>query len=341
MNKKTILISLKVLVSVGIIWWLLATVDMARFWSAFSEADIPLLLLGILAQLGVFLVLCLRYWVMLDALHRCPLLKLPGSYYAGIFANNFLPTGVGGDVIRSWRLRGLGIGWDRLLSSSLVDRVLGLISILFLGLCGIAASDDVVLDDRSQALVIIILLALPVALVVLFSRRCHALIKRLAGGLDRFAPVRFLFQLLAQCAVYQGHIDRVLLAIGLTLLLQSLTVAAYWLIGLSIGIELSLLAYFAIVPIVVVVTNLPISLGGIGVREGAAVALLMQFGVDQSLATANAIGYLGVLLLTSLPGGLVLLTDSPAPSAGAHGESGRTVEANVTRNTERSESTLL
>lgn len=313
LNKKTVLISLKVLVSVGVLWWLFATVEMERFWSALSGADVSLLLLGVVAQLGVFLVLCVRYWVMLDALHPCPLPKLPGSYYAGIFANNFLPTGVGGDVIRSWRLRSLNIGWDRLISSSLVDRVLGLISILFLGLCGIAVSGDVVLDDNSTVLVSIILMALPVALFGLFSRRCHALIKRLIGTLDRFAPVRFLFQLLAQCAVYQGHMGRVILAIGLTLVLQSMTVASYWLIGLSIGIELSLLAYFAIVPIVVVVTNLPISLGGIGLREGAAVALLVQFGVDQSLATANAIGYLGVLLITSLPGGLVLLTRAPKP----------------------------
>ena len=120
-----------------------------------------------------------------------------------------------------------------------------------------------------------------------------------------------------------------------------MTVVSYWLIGLSIGIDLSLLAYFAIVPIVVVVTNLPISLGGIGLREGAAVALLMQFGVDQSLATANAMGYLGVLLVTSLPGGLVLLTGAPSSQESAQGETGRTVEANVTRNTEQPESSLL
>lgn len=319
--------------SAGLITWLLATVDLPRFWAALALADVKLLAMAAVAQVGVFLVLSFRYWVLLSAIEPCRFHKTLGSYYAGIFANNFLPTGVGGDVVRSWRLRGLDIEWDRLLSSSLVDRILGLISILFLGLCGIAASEHVTLDAQSLWLLGVIFLGLPLALYVVFSPRCHRWLRQIAGGLQRFSLVNFVFRMFDQCAQYKAYPGRLLLAIGLTVLLQSLTVAAYWLIGRALGIDLSLAAYFAIVPIVVVVTNLPISLGGIGLREGAMVALLLQFGAEQSLATANAMGYLGLLLLLSLPGGLVFMARAPIADPVNQGASGRTVEANEIRKT--------
>ena len=308
MTRKHALIALKLLVSGGFLWWVLSRVDRAAFIDVFSGADLKLVGLAYLIHIGLFVLLWLRYATMLAALHT-PLgaVRIAPSFYAGLFANNFLPTGVGGDLIRSWRLSRFGAPWDQLLSSSLVDRTIGLISIVAFGLLGLTWSEQIGLDDRARTGIYLILALIPVGIAILFWPACHRLLRRLAGPLIQFRPVQFGFSLLEQCARYRSHPGRIVAALGMTIALHSCAVLCYAALGLAMGATLSVWDYFAIVPLVLMTANLPIAVGGIGLREGVMTALLLQYGVDDSTAAAISLSYLFVLMSLSLPGGLVLL----------------------------------
>ncbi len=89
--------------------------------------------------------------------------------------------------------------------------------------------------------------------------------------------------------------------------MQSAVIAAYYILGKTVGITLSLFAYFGIIPIVFLAGALPVSVGGIGVRESALVGLLVAIGINTQLAIALSLLFLFVLLVSSLPGGVVML----------------------------------
>jgi uncharacterized membrane protein YbhN (UPF0104 family) len=109
------------------------------------------------------------------------------------------------------------------------------------------------------------------------------------------------------CYSYRSNPALLLQAALFSLIAQTLAIGTYILLGRGIGIELPIAAYFVIIPIVFISAMLPISLGGLGVRESALVGLMLVFGVDKQLAIGLSLLYLFTLWLSTLPGALVLL----------------------------------
>jgi uncharacterized protein (TIRG00374 family) len=95
--------------------------------------------------------------------------------------------------------------------------------------------------------------------------------------------------------------------IFLSMISQLLIVVTYYLIGASLQIEVLLLEYVLIVPVVALFSSLPITVGGLGVREGVLVYLLSSIGVSTTNAVSISLVYLTLLNLITLPGGLFLL----------------------------------
>jgi uncharacterized membrane protein YbhN (UPF0104 family) len=106
---------------------------------------------------------------------------------------------------------------------------------------------------------------------------------------------------------YRHAWSRLALALLLTVVLQALVAVCYALLGQAVGSALPPVTFFVVIPILFIIVSLPISVGGLGVREGALVALLGAAGGNASEAAAIGLLYLAVLLALTLPGGLVLL----------------------------------
>jgi uncharacterized membrane protein YbhN (UPF0104 family) len=96
-------------------------------------------------------------------------------------------------------------------------------------------------------------------------------------------------------------------AIGTALLISvifnTLLVVENYLVALAVGMNLSLAYFFVFVPLLSLTLMLPISLGGLGVREGAAVLLFTQVGVDEAVAVAYSLGVYAIARITGLIGG--------------------------------------
>jgi glycosyltransferase 2 family protein len=95
--------------------------------------------------------------------------------------------------------------------------------------------------------------------------------------------------------------------IALGLGFQLLILAATWALAETLGLDLDPALIAVVVPLVLIATALPISVGGFGVREGSFVALLADAGVSAADATLLSLLSAAVMVLASLPGGLVLV----------------------------------
>ena len=128
---------------------------------------------------------------------------------------------------------------------------------------------------------------------------------RRAGLILPLAARGHFDRLLSAFAAFRGRHDVVLAALCWSLLLQCVVVAHYYAIGLALGFDVPLYAYAFIVPIATVVMALPISINGIGVREGVFGYLLGFYGVETSASLAFAWVAYALLLATGLLGGIV------------------------------------
>lgn len=271
----------------------------------------PLLLLAIIVLHSLaFLCGSLRWWLLLHYLEpKCSYGEIFPAYYIGLFANNFLPTGFGGDVVRTAYLSVRGYQINYLLSSTLIDRVLGLLILLLTGLLAILLQDTLPLQKSD-----LLLLGSVTALAILFcggwwffssTLLTWLHIRQKTSRYDRL--YRILIDLFSTLHFYHQAPRLLLNGMLLSLLLQILVISVYILIGYSLDLELSLTTYFIIIPIVMLATNVPVSLGGLGLREGVLVALMVGVGVGYEKSVLLSLLYLFVLWSATLPGGLIFL----------------------------------
>lgn len=299
----------------GLIYLLLTRFDAQQASNLLSHTHISALLVAIALHALVFLCGNLRWWLLLRHIQpACSFGETAPAYYLGLFCNNFLPTGFGGDVVRVTYLSARNHEVNKLISSTLVDRVLGLLVLLLTGLLAIPMQNTFSEAER-QAFLLLTSVALA-AMVILFSGWMLAypvLAKRfyqnsLSGKSIFFRKAHTaMTQLLDLIRLYQRAPWLLLSGVAFSLLIQVLVILVYAILGDSLGIELSLASYFLMIPLVMLATNIPVSLGGLGLREGALVAMLVGMGADYQQGVLLSLLYLLVLWLTTLPGGLVLL----------------------------------
>lgn len=307
-RKKNLLLALKLLVTGVFIYWLLTLSDVNLVWRMITSAPLWVILSAISMMVLALLIGSLRWWVLLR--HTAELIRytqvLP-SYYLGVFFNNILPTTMGGDIVRTLHLSFRGMSTKALVGSAIIDRTVGLFTILVIGLVSIGLSSELVLERGDRLMLAGVATTGMAGIWLLFSTRFLNLIQHLATAYQHARVRKFLLETAQLCHSYISARGKLLAAVGLTVLMQSAVIVTYYILGKTVGITLSLLTYAGIIPLVFLAGAVPISLGGIGVREGALVGLLVTIGIDTQMAIALSLLYLFVLLASSLPGGLVML----------------------------------
>jgi glycosyltransferase 2 family protein len=212
--------------------------------------------------------------------------RLSSSYLQSMFFTQMLPAGVGGDAMRTVEM-GRQIGHGRVLASLAGSRLAGMLGMT----CwGIAAAILLRALLGTGILVVIASLAIAVVLIWLVALSAdrlvpHRLLARLSGALSR--GVRSFSDAFAGYRQHPHAVAQSLLvgAAGWGFNLLALSVAAR-----AIGVDLSWTILAVCIPITLLVALAPISINGLGIREGVLVALLSHSGV--SLAHAGAISVL-------------------------------------------------
>jgi uncharacterized membrane protein YbhN (UPF0104 family) len=306
---------------------------------SFAHLNWGLWLLAVLVYVGCQTVSSVRWQALARPLgFDQPLRRFVAFYYIGMFFNLVLPTSVGGDVVRAWYLAdaprshkrpacgpGDGLTSGPLVAtgsrldaflSVFVERLSGLLVLLAIA-CTAAAlcplSLPVWVPWTVWGLTAVGLVSLPV-LIGLARLPCPW--QRLRGPHARL--VRFSEQLLAAARLYLRHPR---LVIGTTLLsglVQAGNVILVYLIGLALGAPVPASYYWIVAPLVALLTLLPISLNGMGIREGAMVVLLRPVGVGSGTAVSLAFLWFAAGTVVSLGGvGFYLLGGYPRPAAEA------------------------
>ncbi len=272
----------------------------------------PLLHPGTLAWLlgavGVTLVgvllATLRWQRVLAALDvRTRVRPLLSHYMAGLFVSNFLPTTIGGDVLRVSRLAAGNGESPRSFASVVLERLTGWLVLPVISLVTLAINPGLLrppVDDAAHLAVVISLITLTLLGVILVGASSPRLGQRLASQSGWLRFVNAIHLGLARFRKSPGMAVEVLIA-GFAY--QLAVVLAAFLSAKALGLPVSWTAVLAFMPAVAIVQVLPApTIGGLGVREGAFVLFLHPLGVSADQAITLGLLVYGINLVASLFG---------------------------------------
>lgn len=301
---------IKLLISAGLVTWIIHDADISKVWSSLKGVEIKYLAIASLSlPLGV-LFGASRWKALLRAQGvEAPLKFLYGSHMVAAFVRQFLPSTIGGDAIRAYDSWRAGASKSIAVATIGVDRLLGLLVLALFAAGAVLFAPTVgelwllrlfALGAAGILLVIVASIFLPTPTLPQFVLRLWSAVP---GIIQR--PVNKLFGALE---TFSGRQDALAAGFGLSILLQSNVIIFYWLIARSLGFGLSVGQMFLVVPIATFLMMLPISINGIGVRESAWVGLLALYAVGKAPAVALAWLEYGLMLLLGLIGGIIYAT---------------------------------
>jgi len=300
MTRKRLFNVLKIAVSLGLMAFIFTRINLVETWNALRGAH-----WGIMAVAFALFVLTLplrafRWKALLDGLGvHAPISRLIVLYFVGTFFNIFLPTGVGGDVVRAVEFTQDSRHGAEAVGTVFVDRLTGLLVLFVIALAALPFSFRLVEPEVTVAIVVIALGGLAGGWLLLQGNMLGRIGRRLP-----FLPAQDKLEKLYRAV---GGCGRRALGRALTVsvIFNLVNILVNYLIALALGEHLSPWYFFAFVPLVSFSLTLPISLGGLGVREGTYALLFGQAGVAPEKAVALSLAYYAITVLTGLIGGLM------------------------------------
>lgn len=231
-----------------------------------------------------------------------PFSQLLYLYLVGGFFNAFLPTGFGGDVVRVVELA-QGEENTAALGTVLLDRLTGILSLLALGLIVLLFTSGL-----EPWLVWIVILISGGGLFGGFLLLEGRLLRRITARLPKALSLAGEGTLARIYAAVTGCGSRAIWnALGLSTLFNLLNIVVYWLCGLAVGIPTGLSFYFVAVPLLSLALLMPISVGGLGVRDWVAQPLFASVGIAAEQAAGMTLLVYVVTAAAGMVGGILYL----------------------------------
>lgn len=302
---------LRFVVSGGLLVYFIWQADPLAIWAAWAAVDVPLLLLAFGLQFVGLLVSTAKWGVLLQARgHRQPFGWLLAVYLVGQFANNFLPTTVGGDALRAIQLGRRIESYSQASASVFLERLTGFLALSLIANVAILLSVFNVTGTALQIDATINLITISFTGLAIAAVAASLSAPWLLRVLQPYLPERLrlpLERLAAALVAYFPQGSTLALVVGMSLLFQSIWIGVHVASGLALNIAAPLLLYALIVPLSDILGLLPIFFNNVGAREIIFTFYLAQVGVPTATALALAFMVFSIRMLASTSGGLVLL----------------------------------
>lgn len=304
-----IAVAIRLVVTAALISYVLRVAHVNEIRRVFLEAHWAWLALAVVTFVCAQ-TLCALRWVLVSQ----PLQlnkswhEFLSLYFLGTFFNAFLPTTIGGDVVKAYYLTRNTRQLARSTTSVFMDRNVGLGSLLIVG-CMAATVNGATLRGMSLVPVLWLLLAgYFVGNTVFLYPQVHEVTYWLLRKLGFERVGRRLDALFGLLALYRRNLLSMAATIVFSVGIQLVSFIAIFFIGVAIGAPAALKHYLVFIPIIAVMTMLPVSIGGLGVRESALVAFFVPVGLTPEQSVTLGLLWYAVTVVASLPGGWIYLT---------------------------------
>lgn len=315
---------IKIIISGLLIFFLLYTTDLSAFWHRVSQLSPSFILFAWFYYALCQWISAYRWQLFLTAKNiHVPLLKLFHFYMVGMFLNNFVPGSIGGDIFKTFDLYRFTRQGKISVISVILERFTGLIGLGIISIVALAISINQFDSPTIPGLVAVsAIIIFGIALIIWYEPIARPIIRILETTLPNRVSDQ-LRQFYNALYSYKIHVRVIFIAIILSTLIQVLFALLYSMTSMALGVPIELYYFIIFLPIVTLATMIPISIGGLGIREAILVLLFAEVGVASSdiLSISLTVHILNTTL--SLWGGAILLLRKPISAGVDSQHSGR------------------
>jgi uncharacterized protein (TIRG00374 family) len=234
-------------------------------------------------------------------------MNLFGIYCIGLFFNLTFPTVVGGDVVKMYYAGKPGKAYAQSFAATFLDRDAGMLAMMIIA-CGALFIHPVRVPGIPVAIIIWTAFAAFIAgNVAIFAPYFHG---RLTDLLRRFHLQRIAAKVdaISNAFLIMGkHKMLLFLSLMISFINQLLVISVTWIMAIGLRLDIDPLWFLIFIPVITLISMIPISLNGMGLREYAFLSLFGAVGVDRESCIALGLLSSIVIVLSSLPGGIVYI----------------------------------
>lgn len=295
-------VAVKLAISVALIWYAFSRIDSAIAFRLLQSIRPGF----VVAALGA---LALQQCLLGLRLHRLlKAIQTPvsvGTAVNAVFIGQFFGTTfvsfISGDAMRVWWIARARVPVASAIQAILFDRIFGFVTLIAMIALGVPILIRISAD---RAMLLSVLAAV---LLGVFGTLVFLLMHRVPRVFLRWRLVRFASEVSLAALKIVTRPAEVVYLLGVSLVLQFLNVLGMFVIGVGLGVEARLVDLLVVVPPVILLSMLPVSFAGWGVRESAMVLVLGLLGVGAEQSVAVSICYGLCMTALGLPGGIIWL----------------------------------
>ncbi len=306
MKKRYLFFTLKLFVAGGLLFIVFKIIPYQRLLTVIKSASKLYVFLGFLFILGGHIIAALRWRFILKILNiDISIKEAIVAFISSVFFNLFFPSLVASDIFRSLAISYRFKTPEKIITSVIFDRISGVIALGIMAVCSLLLSKDMISLDKEVVLgiglmgiasfILFFLLLKPKLLlwfmdtIFIRTKASHSIvcfkeaIKILSYNSFRLFKVVILF----------------------SLPLQLMTVISFFLSSYAFHLNVSFLYFLILVPLIMVISFLPITIGGIGTRELACIYFLGKIGIEKEISLGISLLNLFFLILVGIIGGII------------------------------------
>jgi uncharacterized protein (TIRG00374 family) len=306
--KKTVITVLKFVVSFGILFFIARKVGAQTLWETLRKAHLWPFVAAILSYFAVQGLSAYRWFILLRPLGlKISYLRILSLYFLGMYFNLFLPTAIGGDAVRIYYLHKEARRLSHATASVFLDRDLGMGALLIMATIVAAFAGTSINGVALAPIFAVISVAFILANLAIFYRPTYNLLHRLLSLTKMKSVDDKVESLFNSVNAYRGQGKVLGIALLLSLIIQVGGVYSNILVAESIGLKTAngMFDFLVFIPAISLISMNPISVAGTGWREYSYKVLFESVGATEPQAVALGLLWLGVMVATSLPGGII------------------------------------
>ncbi len=287
--KKILNLTLRVIISAVILYLLIKKANASKIINTFSKTEAEYIIVSIILYILSQVVSAYRWSILLPM--KIPYQRLLSYYFIGAFFNNFSPSIIGGDAVKSYYIYKYTGQGGVSLASIFMDRYLGFFALMVICLLAYIITIPLLGSTPIVWLVPSMILSFSVISILFW---------RLRWG-EWFKQVQFIYK-----PVMDYKKDKMVLINGflLSLLVQALGIISVYFLSIALKLDVSFGYFFLFLPVAISVAMLPISISGLGLREGAFVFLLGLIGIAPAHAISLSLLWFFTSSFANLIGGV-------------------------------------
>lgn len=308
--KKILSIVMRISVSLALLIFLLSRIDKKAILEIIKNTNKPFLILAFFIFFLSYVLAVFRWEMLLKAVKiRLPLKRVIISYCGGVFFNLFLPSTIGGDLMRSIDL---GVHTKKpaeIIATVFLDRLSGYIGLVLLAFAALLFGWKLI-ENRSILIYIAVMAAILIAILsVLFNEFLYLKINKLIHFINSHKIRELMANLHREIYYFKNHKRIIINNIVLSTVIQAAMPVVFFIIAKSLGIRLNIVWFFVLIPIISTITLLPISVGGLGLRDAVTVYFFRKGGLNPDLAFAmSLLGFFFIVIFAGIGGLIYVLT---------------------------------